>query len=69
VAALGAGLLILLQLTAQHWFYLYIVWFFPLLFVAMAGPSEERAGSPSNGRILGATEGRESGRGALQPMD
>jgi len=36
VAALGAALLIAVQLTAQHWFYLYIVWFFPLLLVAMA---------------------------------
>src|SRR5664279_6472226 len=36
VAALGAALLILLQLTLQHWFYLYIVWFYPLLLVALA---------------------------------
>ncbi len=36
VAALGAALIILLQLTLQHWFYLYIVWFYPLLLVAMA---------------------------------
>ncbi|HXS47476.1 MAG TPA: hypothetical protein VN756_08430 [Solirubrobacterales bacterium] len=36
VAALGGALLIALQLTAQHWFYLYIVWFYPLLLVAMA---------------------------------
>lgn len=42
VAALGAALLILLQLTLQHWFYLYIVWFFPLLLVALA----ERPGRP-----------------------
>ncbi len=35
VAALGAALLIALQLTMQHWFYLYIVWFFPLLLVAL----------------------------------
>jgi hypothetical protein len=35
VAALGAALLIGLQLTAQHWFYLYIVWFYPLLLVAV----------------------------------
>jgi hypothetical protein len=34
VAALGAALLIGLQLTAQHWFYLYIVWFYPLLLIA-----------------------------------
>ena len=24
------------QLTAEHWFYLYIVWFLPLLLVAIA---------------------------------
>jgi hypothetical protein len=36
VAALGAALLIALQLTAQHWFYLYIVWFYPLLLVSMS---------------------------------
>jgi len=39
VAALGAALLISLQLTAEHWFYLYIVWFYPLLLVAMASNS------------------------------
>jgi len=52
VAALGAALLIALQLTAQHWFYLYIVWFFPLLLVAMSlegegGVSSERADTQS----------------------
>jgi len=35
VAALGAALLIGVQLTMQHWFYLYIVWFYPLLLVAL----------------------------------
>ena len=47
VAALGAALLIGAQFSLQHWFYLYIVWFYPLLLVAMAigtGP-----GSPSSG--------------------
>ncbi len=51
VAALGAALLIGVQLTMQHWFYLYIVWFFPLLLVAMVGPNGH---SPDNeGDILG----------------
>ncbi|HUC08370.1 MAG TPA: glycosyltransferase 87 family protein [Solirubrobacterales bacterium] len=36
VAALGAALLIGVQLTMHHWFYLYIVWFYPLLLVGMA---------------------------------
>jgi hypothetical protein len=36
VAALGAALIIAVQLALQHWFYLYIVWFYPLLLVALA---------------------------------
>jgi hypothetical protein len=53
VAALGAALLIGAQLTAEHWFYLYIVWFYPLLLVAMAtaatapGPSPARSSPPA----------------------
>jgi len=35
VAALGAALLIGVQLTMHHWFYLYIVWFYPLLLIAL----------------------------------
>ncbi len=35
-AALGAALIIALQLTMHHWFYLYIVWFYPLLLLAFA---------------------------------
>jgi hypothetical protein len=44
VAALGAALLIALQITLHHWFYLYIVWFYPLLLLAMAAV-ETRAGA------------------------
>jgi len=36
VAAFSAALTIGVQLTLHHWFYLYIVWFFPLLLVALA---------------------------------
>jgi hypothetical protein len=46
VAALGAALLIGLQLTAQHWFYLYVVWFYPLLLVAMSSLGGEDPVSP-----------------------
>ena len=35
VAALGAATLIALQLALEHWFYLYLVWFLPLSFVAL----------------------------------
>jgi hypothetical protein len=46
VAALGAALLIGVQLTMQHWFYLYIVWFYPLLLIAISvSRPEERSGA------------------------
>jgi hypothetical protein len=45
VAALAAALLISLQLAAQHWFYLYIVWFYPLLLVAMTSQTKAPEGT------------------------
>ncbi len=48
VAALEAALLIGVQLTMQHWFYLYIVWFFPLLLIALTS-LERPSGTPPNG--------------------
>jgi Glycosyltransferase family 87 len=42
VAALGAAVLIALQLAVTHWFYLYIVWFAPFVLVAMFGAYRER---------------------------
>jgi hypothetical protein len=36
VAALGGALMIAAELTAEHWFYLYVVWFLPLVLVALA---------------------------------
>jgi hypothetical protein len=40
VAALGAAVLIATELCADHWFYLYIPWFFPLVALALAvGPA------------------------------
>ena len=35
VAALGAAVMVSAQLVADHWFYLYIVWFAPLVLVAL----------------------------------
>jgi hypothetical protein len=37
VAALGAATIIAVQLPALHWFYLYIVWFLPLVLIAVLG--------------------------------
>ena len=58
VAALGAALLIGVQLTMQHWFYLYVVWFYPLLLVAMA------VRAPSGGHSSAAPAARPT-EGAL----
>jgi len=52
LAALSAALLILLQLTLHHWFYLYIVWWFPLLLIALAA-SPARTSRPDPDRSPG----------------
>ena len=36
VAALAGAVTIAIQLTLEHWFYLYIPWFLPMLLLAMA---------------------------------
>jgi hypothetical protein len=51
VAALGAAVLVALQVGAAHWFYLYIVWFFPLALVAFTSrhpvePDDAPAAAP-----------------------
>ena len=43
VSALAAALTIAVQLPALHWFYLYIVWFVPLVLVAVLGTPVRRA--------------------------
>jgi hypothetical protein len=51
LAALSAALLVALQLTLHHWFYLYIVWFYPLLLLALA-TVEKGTGTPSERLVL-----------------
>jgi Glycosyltransferase family 87 len=46
VAALGAAVLIAVQLAVSHWFYLYVVWFLPFVLVAMLGAYRERVPGP-----------------------
>ncbi len=44
ICALAAAVTIAVQLPAIHWFYYYVIWFAPFLFVAqLAGASEQRA--------------------------
>ncbi|HEV2820050.1 MAG TPA: hypothetical protein VGW11_06045 [Solirubrobacteraceae bacterium] len=51
LSALCAAILIALQLGVTHWFYLYIVWFFPLVMLALLVTSTE-------GHPLAVTGGR-----------
>ncbi|HEY5428144.1 MAG TPA: hypothetical protein VIK04_03440 [Solirubrobacteraceae bacterium] len=46
VAALGAAVLIALQLTLNYWLYPYIVWFYPLVIVALLASHPDRDQRP-----------------------
>jgi hypothetical protein len=58
LAALAGAILIALQLGITYWFYLYVVWFFPLALVALIGrdaepglpPAVEPAAAPARSR-------------------
>jgi hypothetical protein len=56
VAALGAALMLAVELTAEHWFYLYIVWFAPLVLIALAALSPR----PGPGSARSRTPGRQA---------
>ncbi len=43
LAAACAAIVIATQLGVEHWFYLYIPWFFPLVMIALLGVRPERA--------------------------
>ena len=47
VAALSAAVMIGLQLAVDHWFYLYIPWFLPGLFIALLAGTAHRSVQPS----------------------
>ena len=50
VAALGAAVLVAVQLAVNHWFYLYIVWFTPFVLVAIFGSYTHPRSEPSRVR-------------------
>ena len=52
VAALGAAIIIALQCGITYWFYLYIVWFFPLVVIALVlAHPDPRQEEPEDVRI------------------
>lgn len=54
VAALGAAVLVAVELAATHWFYLYVVWFAPLALVAFFGALRPLITSPHSESGIGA---------------
>jgi hypothetical protein len=60
VAALGAAVMIGMELTVDHWFYLYIPWFLPFLLIALlaagtvplAGDGEEDLVDPASQPVV-----------------
>jgi hypothetical protein len=67
VCALGAAVVIALQLGLTHWFYLYIPWFFPLLIVALVGAHPAPALAEAPERDAGAETSRGPLRGRREP--
>ena len=49
-AALGAAILIAVELSMTHWFYLYVVWFVPFVFVALLAAHDSAAPEPREER-------------------
>ena len=49
LAAACAAVMIAVQLGIEHWFYLYIPWFFPLVMLALLGRHSDPAWSPAAG--------------------
>jgi hypothetical protein len=52
LAALGGAVLVAVQLGVTHWFFLYVVWFFPLAMIALLGRrlEDRRAATPAPAR-------------------
>ena len=58
ISALSATLVIAVQLPAMHWFYFYIVWFLPLVLIAVVGAG--RAPAPLADRQHGRAGAHET---------
>ena len=59
LAALAAAVLIALQLAVDHWFYLYLVWFAPLVWIAILSPERGAGSARSSPPAAAPTSGSE----------
>ncbi len=69
LAAACAAILIAVQLGVEHWFYLYIPWFFPLAMIALLGarPDTPRPPTSTGGLYTPANRGLEEQTAAPAP--
>jgi len=71
MAACGAAVLIALQLGLDYWFFLYVVWFVPLVLVALLGrlgDPEAQAGAVAADAVASAEAGRGGDEQLLDPV-
>jgi len=69
IAACGAAVLIALQLGLDYWFFLYVVWFFPLVLVALLGRLGDPEAQARAAERVGVTAASaEAGRGGDQQL-
>jgi hypothetical protein len=66
--ALAAAVLIALQLSLTYWFYLYIVWFFPLVLVALIGRLGDPDAAPPQAGAPPADASAEAGGGGDEQL-
>jgi hypothetical protein len=67
LAAAAAAILIALQLGIEHWFYLYIPWFFPLVMIALLAPAA-RSPLADPAPLLAANPGEDGPLEATAPQ-
>lgn len=73
MAACGAAVLIALQLGIDYWFFLYVVWFFPLVLVALLGrlddpEAQARRAERDDPAAASAQAGRRGDEQLLDPV-
>jgi hypothetical protein len=68
MAACGAAVLIALQLGITYWFFLYVVWFFPLVLVALLGRLGDPEARRRDDEARTAAGSAEAGRGGHEQL-
>jgi len=68
MSACGAAVLIALQLGITYWFFLYVVWFFPLVIVALLGRYGDPEAQRREDEARASASSAEAGRGGHEQL-